>query len=184
MFPSLALLATLVFVQPRIRLAFWAVRAQCWLVSSCHPPVPTSPFWQDCALSFQPPAGAGGPGAWLQPQEVLLGLLLKPVWVSLDGTSQHHGQCCLSQGTQQVIQQVIQRASSTSTLPVPSWCCKLALGPYCHTVPHLRGCFTSGGKAHGNSSHVRLSRILPALHPWPEEKETHMRKIRVSSGKQ
>ena len=47
--------------------------------------MPTSPFWQDCALSFQPPAGAGGPGAWLQPQEVLLGLLLKPIQVSLNG---------------------------------------------------------------------------------------------------
>ena len=38
--PSLTLLATLLWMQPRIWLVFWAVRAQCWLMSSCHPPVP------------------------------------------------------------------------------------------------------------------------------------------------
>ena len=26
-----------------------------WLMSSCHPPVPWSPIWQDCALSLHPP---------------------------------------------------------------------------------------------------------------------------------
>ena len=32
--PSLTLLATLLWMQPRIQLAFWAARAPCWLTSS------------------------------------------------------------------------------------------------------------------------------------------------------
>ena len=35
-----ALLPALLWVQPRVRLAFCAARAHCWLTSSCHPPVP------------------------------------------------------------------------------------------------------------------------------------------------
>ena len=35
-----ALLPALLWLQPRGRLAFCAARAHCWLMSSCHPPVP------------------------------------------------------------------------------------------------------------------------------------------------
>ena len=35
--PSLTLLATLLWMQPRMLLALWAARAQCWLMSRCHP---------------------------------------------------------------------------------------------------------------------------------------------------
>ena len=42
--PSLTLLATLLWMQPRIPLAGWAVRTQCWLMFSCHSSVPPRPF--------------------------------------------------------------------------------------------------------------------------------------------
>ena len=30
------------------------MRTHCWLVSSCHPPLPPSPVWQGCVLSLHP----------------------------------------------------------------------------------------------------------------------------------
>ena len=41
---SPSLLATLLWMQPRVRLAFWAAKARCWLMPSCHPPAPPSPW--------------------------------------------------------------------------------------------------------------------------------------------
>ena len=32
------------------------LRALCWLMPSCHPSVPSGPFWQGCAPSLHPPA--------------------------------------------------------------------------------------------------------------------------------
>ena len=67
----------------------WAVRAHFWFMSSCHPPVFPSPFWQSWALSFHPPACIDSgvccnPGenlgcALIDPHEVLLGPQFKPV---------------------------------------------------------------------------------------------------------
>ena len=48
--PSLTLLATLLWMQPRIRLAFWAARTHCWLMSSYHPTISSSPFQQNYNL--------------------------------------------------------------------------------------------------------------------------------------
>jgi len=49
----------LLLVQPRIRLAFWAVghiTGSCW---ASHPPVLPGLFWQGCAQSLHPPACIG-----------------------------------------------------------------------------------------------------------------------------
>ena len=50
------LLAVLLWMQPRVQLAVWAVRAHCCIVPSFHPPVTPGLFWQGCTQSFHPPA--------------------------------------------------------------------------------------------------------------------------------
>ena len=58
---SLDPLATLLLMQPRIRLTFRAVRAHTpGSHPASHPGVPAVPFWQGCAPSFSP---LGDPGA-------------------------------------------------------------------------------------------------------------------------
>ena len=52
---SLALLATLRWVQPRVWSAFWAESAHCWLTASCHPPV-----LPQTAQSLSPPPSLQG----------------------------------------------------------------------------------------------------------------------------
>ena len=42
----------LLWMQPRIQLAFWAVRAHCWLMSSLPSTSTPGPFWKGCAPSF------------------------------------------------------------------------------------------------------------------------------------
>ena len=56
---SLRPLTAHLWMQLRIRLAFWAGRAHCWLVSSSHPPVLPGLMEQDYAQSFHPLACFG-----------------------------------------------------------------------------------------------------------------------------
>ena len=72
-----------------------SVIAQCWLVSSSHPPAPPGPFWQGCSQSFHPSVCVGNEGSldrgadlalgFAEPHEVFLGPLF-----SLSGSSGWH----------------------------------------------------------------------------------------------
>ncbi|TRZ26652.1 hypothetical protein HGM15179_000423 [Zosterops borbonicus] len=79
--PSLDLLATLMLMQPRIQVAFWAGRALCLLMSSfsCIP----GPSWQGCSGSVPPPAcvDTGIALTQLQPLHLALLNLLGFPWV-------------------------------------------------------------------------------------------------------
>jgi len=52
--PWLFLFIYLFLMHARIQLAFWAVRAHCWLVSSFPSTTTPGPFWQGCTLPLHP----------------------------------------------------------------------------------------------------------------------------------
>jgi len=90
--PSLALLATLLLMQPRTQLAFWAMSAHWWLMSSfsfLSTPkslsagllsiLPVYQYIGGCPDHVQDPAAPG----LVEPHEVHKGLLLKLVQVQI-----------------------------------------------------------------------------------------------------
>ncbi|TRZ12141.1 hypothetical protein HGM15179_014964 [Zosterops borbonicus] len=87
--PSLALLPTLLWMQPRTHLAFWALSAHGWIMSSLSSP---SPFGQNLFIP-QPVLVLGiaptqmqhlAPGL-AKHHEIFMGILFKLVQVSVDG---------------------------------------------------------------------------------------------------
>ena len=95
--PSLALLATLLLMQPRIQLAFWPVSAHCWLIVS-FPSTDTPKSFSTGLLSIHSLASVSVFGIALnhvqdpalglvESHEVSTGPPLQPVQVPLDGTS-------------------------------------------------------------------------------------------------
>ena len=92
---SLRPLTAHLWMQPRIRLAFWAGRAHCWLVSSSHPPVLPGLMEQDYAQSFHPLACFGGGCSLIPATDPALGFVptAQPVEVSVDGIP---SLCCVT----------------------------------------------------------------------------------------
>jgi len=84
----------MLLLQPRILLAFWAMRTHCWLMSSCYLLVSQSPFWQGCAQSFHPSACTDSelPQSWCNTLHVAL--------LNLMRFSQAHCSCLSSQENQ------------------------------------------------------------------------------------
>lgn len=103
--PSFDQLATLLLMQPRTQLAFWAGRVLCLLRCSlsCTP----SPPWQGCSASVPPPACGDTGIALTQLQHLALGpvkthdiptsSLLELVQVPLDGIPSFRSVNCTSQ---------------------------------------------------------------------------------------
>ncbi|OWK62013.1 hypothetical protein RLOC_00001368 [Lonchura striata] len=117
--PLLALLPTLLWMQPRTRLALWAGSAHGWVMSSLYPQHPQV-FLGRAALVCPSPAcaGTGGcpdPGApstsdLVKPQEVPMGTLLELAQVPLDGIPSFSKACILENIADQV-----RATPSTST---------------------------------------------------------------------
>ena len=111
MITSLSLRVTLLLMQPRRQLAFFATRAHFWLMFNRLSTRTLRSFLQSCFSDSQPPACTGAWGyfsqmqdialAFVELQEIPVGPSLQPVKVPLNGSTpiwciDHSSQFCIT----------------------------------------------------------------------------------------